>query len=97
MALSGDFTLAGGVVASDLYAQVRPVLIDKQGGTWKMVYEVRVWKDQATSAAPGGTPVPCPGVGKYKCVYNPETDGDPVAFAYAHLKAQNVITNVEDV
>lgn len=88
MALTADIIIEGDVPVAGAYIKVtgaRIMCVEADGEkTWKLGYDVATYKDADSRAALKR--MPCASLAAFKCDFDIESGGNPIAAAYADLK-----------
>ena len=106
MAITANMTTHEGTVLTDVYvripeAYVKKMVVDDDGTTaWKLVYDVLIYKDKDTrddEAKEKTMRIKNNHVDHFKIDYSLDATDNPIKLAYADLKANDQLSNVQDV
>ena len=106
MAITANMTTHEGTVLTDVYvripeAYVKNMVVDDDGTTaWKLVYDVLIYKDKDTrddEAKEKTMRISNRHVDHFKIDYSLDATDNPIKLAYADLKANDQLSNVQDV
>ena len=104
MAITANMTTHNGVALTDAYVRVTSTYVkkmkdDKGNDSWKLVYDVEIYKDKATrddEATEQSMRISNRHVDHFKIDYSLDATDNPVKLAYADLKANSNLSNVAD-
>ena len=108
MAITANMTTHDGVALTDAYVRVTSTYVkkmkatDEEGNTsdaWKLVYDVEIYKDKATrddEAKEKSMRISNKHLQHFKIDYDLDASDNPVKLAYADLKANSQLSNVQD-
>ena len=106
MAITANMTTPEGISLTDVYvrvtqAYVKKMVVDDDGTTaWKLVYDVLIYKDKDTrddETKEKTMRIKNRHVDHFKIDYSLDATDNPIKLAYADLKANNQLSNVQDV
>ena len=106
MAITANMTTHEGTVLTDVYvripeAYVKKMVVDDDGTTaWKLVYDVLIYKDKDTrddETKEKTMRIKNRHVDHFKIDYSLDATDNPIKLAYADLKANDQLSNVQDV
>ena len=105
MAITANMTTHNGVALTDAYVRVTSTYVkkmkdDKGNDSWKLVYDVEIYKDKATrddEAKEQTMRISNRHVDHFKIDYSLDATDNPVKLAYADLKANSQLSNIADV
>ena len=103
MAITANMTTHDGVSLTNAYIRITSTYVkkieDDEDGTWKLVYDVEIYKDKATRDDKNkekSMRISNRHLQHFKIDYDITTSTNPVALAYADLKANENLSNVSD-
>ena len=106
MAITANMTTPEGISLTDVYvrvtqAYVKKMVVDDDGTTaWKLVYDVLIYKDKDTrddKHKEQSMRIKNNHVDHFKIDYSLDATDNPIKLAYADLKANDQLSNVQDV
>ena len=106
MAITANMTTPEGISLTDVYvrvtqAYVKKMVVDDDGTTaWKLVYDVLIYKDKDTrddETKEKTMRIKNRHVDHFKIDYSLDATDNPIKLAYAALKANDQLSNVQDV
>ena len=100
MAITANMTTHDGVALTDAYVRVASTYVKKMGSDWKLVYDVLIYKDKATrddATKEQSMRISNRHVDHFKIDYDLDSSDNPVKLAYADLKTNSQLSNVQDV
>jgi hypothetical protein len=100
MAITANMTTHEGTVLTDVYVRVTQAYVKKMGDDWKLVYDVLIYKDKDTrddEAKEKTMRISNRHVDHFKIDYSLDATDNPIKLAYADLKANDQLSNVQDV
>jgi len=105
MAITANMTTHDGVALTDAYVRVTSTYVkkmkDNEGNeTWKLVYDVLIYKDKDTrddATKEQSMRIKNKHVDHFKIDYSLDASDNPVKLAYADLKTNSELSNVQDV
>ena len=106
MAITANMTTPEGISLTDVYvrvtqAYVKKMVVDDDGTTaWKLVYDVLIYKDKDTrddETKEKTMRIKNRHVDHFKIDYSLDASDNPIKLAYADLKANDQLSNVQDV
>ena len=106
MAITANMTTPEGISLTDVYvrvtqAYVKKMVVDDDGTTsWKLVYDVLIYKDKDTrddETKEKTMRIKNRHVDHFKIDYSLDATDNPIKLAYADLKANDQLSNVQDV
>ena len=105
MAITANMTTHNGVALTDAYVRVTSTYVkkmkdDKGNDSWKLVYDVEIYKDKATrddEATEQSMRISNRHVDHFKIDYSLDATDNPVKLAYADLKTNSQLSNIADV
>ena len=106
MAITANMTTPEGISLTDVYVRVteeyvKKMVVDDDGTTaWKLVYDVLIYKDKDTrddEAKEKTMRISNRHVDHFKIDYSLDATDNPIKLAYADLKANDQLSNVQDV
>ena len=106
MAVTANMTTPEGISLTDVYvrvtqAYVKKMVVDDDGTTaWKLVYDVLIYKDKDTrddETKEKTMRIKNRHVDHFKIDYSLDATDNPIKLAYADLKANDQLSNVQDV
>ena len=101
MAVQGTIETMGGLTATNAYLRISDLAVKKIVGgednnTWQLVYGVHCYINANARTSAPQTRLVAPSVDRFKVVSDTEPN-DPMATAYADLKAQSTVSNASDL
>ncbi len=99
MAITANMTTHDGTELTDVYVRVMSTYVKKMGSDWKLVYDVVIYKDKATrddEDTERSMRISNNHIDHFKIDYSLDATDNPVALAYADLKANENLSNVSD-
>ena len=99
MAITANMTTHDGVALTDAYVRVTSTYVKKIGSDWKLVYDVKIYKDKDTRddvVKEQSMRINNQHLQHFKIDYDITTSTNPVALAYADLKTNSNLSNVAD-
>ena len=100
MAITANMTTHDGTELTDVYVRVMSTYVKKMGSDWKLVYDVLIYKDKDTrddEAKEKTMRIKNNHVDHFKIDYSLDATDNPIKLAYADLKANDQLSNVQDV
>ena len=106
MAITANMTTHDGIALTDVYVRipevyVKKMVVDDDGTTaWKLVYDVLIYKDKDTrddEFKEQSMRIKNNHVDHFKIDYSLDATDNPIKLAYADLKANDQLSNVQDV
>ena len=100
MAITANMTTHDGVALTDAYVRVTQEYVKKMDSDWKLVYDVLIYKDKDTrddEAKEKTMRISNRHVDHFKIDYSLDATDNPIKLAYADLKANYQLSNVQDV
>ena len=100
MAITANMTTHDGIALTDAYVRVTSTYVKKMDSDWKLVYDVLIYKDKATrddQAKEQSMRISNRHVDHFKIDYDLDSSNNPVKLAYADLKTNSQLSNVQDV
>ena len=105
MAITANMTTHDGVALTDAYVRVTSTYVkkmkDNEGNeTWKLVYDVEIYKDKATrddATKEQSMRISNKHIDHFKIDYSLDASDNPVKLAYADLKTNSELSNVKEV
>ena len=100
MAITANMTTHDGIALTSAYVRVTEAYVKKMGSDWKLVYDVEIYKDQATrddAVTEQSMRINNQHLQHFKTAYDITTSTNPVALAYADLKTNSQLSNIADV
>ena len=106
MAITANMTTHDGIALTDAYvrvteAYVKKMVVDDDGTTaWKLVYDVLIYKDKDTrddADKEQSMRIKNNHVDHFKTDYSLDATDNPIKLAYADLKTNSQLSNVQDV
>ena len=99
MAITANMTTHDGVAVTDAYVRVTSTYVKKMDSDWKLVYDVEIYKDKATrddEVKESTLRINNNHVQHFKIDYSLDASDNPVKLAYADLKTNSELSNVQD-
>ena len=101
MAVQGTIETMGGLTATNAYLRisdlaVRKIVGGEDNNKWQLVYGVHCYINANARTSAPQTRLVAPSVDRFKVVSDTEPN-DPMATAYADLKAQSTVSNASDL
>ena len=104
MAITANMTTHDGVALTDAYVRVTSTYVkkmkdDEGNDSWKLVYDVKIYKDKATrddETTEQSMRINNRHLQHFKTDYDITTSTNPVALAYADLKTNSELSNIKD-
>ena len=104
MAITANMTTHDGVALTDAYVRVTSTYVkkmkdDEGNDSWKLVYDVEIYKDKATrddEKTEQSMRINNRHLQHFKTDYDITTSTNPVALAYADLKTNSELSNIKD-
>ena len=105
MAITANMTTHDGITLTDAYVRVtstyvkKMVMDDDGNDSWKLVYDVEIYKDKATrddETTEQSMRINNRHLQHFKTDYDITTSTNPVALAYADLKTNSELSNIKD-
>jgi len=104
MAITANMTTHDGVALTSAYVRVTSTYVkkmkDNEGNeTWKLVYDVEIYKDKATrddKVTEQSMRISNRHIDHFKIDYSLDASDNPVKLAYADLKTNSELSNVAD-
>jgi len=99
MAITANMTTHDGVALTDAYVRVTSTYVKKMDSDWKLVYDVEIYKDKATrddEAKEKSMRINNQHLQHFKIDYSLDASDNPVKLAYADLKTNSQLSNVQD-
>lgn len=104
MAITANMTTHDGVALTDAYVRVTSTYVkkmkdDEGNDSWKLVYDVEIYKDKATrddETTEQSMRINNRHLQHFKTDYDITTSTNPVALAYADLKTNSELSNIKD-
>ena len=104
MAITANMTTHNGVALTDAYVRVTSTYVkkmkdDKGNDSWKLVYDVEIYKDKATrddEVTEQSMRINNRHLQHFKIDYSLDASDNPVKLAYADLKTNSKLSNVQD-
>ena len=104
MAITANMTTHDGVLLTDAYVRVTSTyvkkMVDGEGNAaWKLIYDVEIYKDQATrddANKEKSMRISNKHIDHFKIDYDLDSSDNPVKLAYADLKTNSELSNVQD-
>ena len=103
MAITANMTTHDGVALTDAYVRVTSTYVKKMNiddnNVWKLVYDVEIYKDKATrddEVKEQSMRINNNHVQHFKIDYSLDASDNPVKLAYADLKTNSELSNVQD-
>ena len=104
MAITANMTTHDGVSLTDAYVRVTSTYVKKMkdgegNDSWKLVYDVEIYKDKATrddEAKEQSMRINNNHLQHFKIDYSLDASDNPVKLAYADLKSNSELSNVQD-
>ena len=100
MAITANMTTPEGIALTDVYVRVVQAYVKKMGSDWKLVYDVLIYKDKDTrddADREQSMRISNRHVDHFKIDYSLDATDNPIKLAYADLKANDQLSNVQDV
>ena len=105
MAITANMTTHDGIALTDAYVRVTSTYVknmkdDEGNDAWKLVYDVLIYKDKDTrddETKEKTMRISNRHVDHFKIDYDLDSSDNPVKLAYADLKANSELSNVQDV
>ena len=105
MAITANMTTHNGVALTDAYVRVTSTYVkkmkdDKGNDSWKLVYDVEIYKDKATrddEVTEQSMRINNRHLQHFKIDYSLDATDNPVKLAYANLKTNSQLSNIADV
>ena len=100
MAITANMTTHEGTVLTDVYVRIPEAYVKKMDSDWKLVYDVLINKDKDTrddEAKEKTMRISNRHVDHFKIDYSLDATDNPIKLAYADLKANDQLSNVQDV
>ena len=105
MAITANMTTHDGIALTDAYVRVTSTYVkkmkdDEGNDSWKLVYDVLIYKDKATrddEVTEQTMRISNRHVDHFKIDYSLDATDNPVKLAYADLKTNSQLSNVKDV
>jgi hypothetical protein len=105
MAITANMTTHDGIALTDAYVRVTSTYVksmkdDEGNDAWKLVYDVVIYKDKATrddADKEKTMRISNRHVDHFKIDYDLDSSDNPVKLAYADLKTNSELSNVQDV
>ena len=104
MAITANMTTHDGVALTSAYVRVTSTYVkkmkdDEGNDSWKLVYDVEIYKDKATrddEVKEQSMRISNRHVDHFKIDYSLDASDNPVKLAYADLKTNSELSNVAD-
>ena len=104
MAITANMTTHDGIALTDAYIRVTSTYVkkmkdDEGNDSWKLVYDVEIYKDKATrddEVKEQSMRINNNHMQHFKIDYDLDASDNPVKLAYADLKANSQLSNVTD-
>jgi hypothetical protein len=99
MAITANMTTHDGVAVTDAYVRVTSTYVKKMDSDWKLVYDVEIYKDKATrddEVKEKTMRISNRHLQHFKIDYDLDASDNPVKLAYADLKTNSQLSNVQD-
>ena len=100
MAITANMTTHDGVALTSAYVRVTSAYVKKMGSDWKLVYDVNIYKDKDTrddEEKEQSMRINNRHLQHFKIDYDVTTSTNPVALAYADLKAKtSYLSSISD-
>ena len=99
MAITANMTTHDGVALTDAYVRVTSTYVKKMDSDWKLVYDVEIYKDKATrddAIKENSMRIRNQHIDHFKIDYDLDASDNPVKLAYADLKTNSELSNVQD-
>ena len=99
MAITANMTTHDGLALTSAYVRVTSAYVKKMGSDWKLVYDVEIYKDKATrddEVKESTHRINNNHVQHFKIDYSLDASDNPVKLAYADLKTNSELSNVQD-
>ena len=107
MAITANMTTHDGIALTDAYVRVTEAyvkkMVDSEGNAeWKLIYSVLIYKDKNTRDDPDGKGteqsmrISNRNVDRFKIDYSLDATDNPIKLAYANLKTNDQLSNVQD-
>ncbi len=99
MAITANMTTHDGVALTDAYVRVVQAYVKKMGSDWKLVYDVLIYKDKDTrddETKEKTMRISNRHVDHFKIDYSLDATDNPIKLAYADLKTNDQLSNVQD-
>jgi len=105
MAITANMTAHDGMALTDAYVRVTEAyvkkMVDGEGNAaWKLVYDVVIYKDKETrndETKEKTMRIKNNHVDHFKIDYSLDATDNPIKLAYADLKANDQLSNIQDV
>ena len=105
MAITANMTTHDGIALTDAYVRVTQAYVknmpdDDGNDAWKLVYDVLIYKDKDTrddKHKEQSMRISNRHVDHFKIDYSLDATDNPIKLAYADLKANDQLSNVQDV
>jgi len=105
MAITANITTHDGVALTDAYIRVTSTYVkkmkdDEGNDSWKLVYDVEIYKDKATrddEVKEQSMRINNNHMQHFKIDYDLDASDNPVKLAYADLKTNSQLSNVKEV
>jgi hypothetical protein len=100
MAITANMTTHDGVAFTSAYVRVTTAYVKKMSSDWKLVYDVESYKDKATrddEVTEQTMRISNRHLQHFKTDYDITTSTNPIALAYADLKANSQLSNIADI
>ena len=105
MAITANMTTHDGVALTDAYVRVTSTYVkkmkdDEGNDSWKLVYDVEIYKDKATrddEVKEQSMRINNNHMQHFKIDYDLDASDNPVKLAYADLKTNSQLSNVKEV
>jgi len=105
MAITANMTTHDGVALTDAYIRVTSTYVkkmkdDEGNDSWKLVYDVEIYKDKATrddEVKEQSMRINNNHMQHFKIDYDLDASDNPVKLAYADLKTNSQLSNVKEV
>ena len=99
MAITANMTTHDDIALTDAYVRVTSTYVKKIDSDWKLIYDVEIYKDKATrddEAKEKSMRISNKHLQHFKIDYSLDASDNPVKLAYADLKTNSELSNVQD-